>query len=248
VYVARSDLSGIQLDVDLRERRITADYVADALREAIHRGNLADGAVLNQAAIATHFGVSRVPVREAMRQLQAEGLIETRAHRLAVVRGLDLERLVEVYDLRALLEGYLIERAVPNIDDAQLLALRALEKQMRKEDDHVRWLELNARFHRMLYEPSGRETTLELIDQLRARAERYVRLWSRGMGVHRPMEAGSDHARILDLVARGDAPGARQAIERHVANTRDRVVAARPAADSQADGARPPAISVATPA
>jgi DNA-binding GntR family transcriptional regulator len=248
VYVARSDLSGIQLDVDLRERRITADYVADALREAIHRGELADGAVLNQAAIATHFGVSRVPVREAMRQLQAEGLIETRAHRLAVVRGLDLERLVEVYDLRALLEGYLIERAVPSIDEAQLRELHALEKEMRKEDDHARWLELNARFHRMLYEPSGRETTLELIDQLRARAERYVRLWSRGSGIHRPLEAGSDHARILELVEQGDGPGAREAIERHIANTRDRVVAARRAADTAADGAVPSAAPVATPA
>src|SRR5215471_10919871 len=101
----------------MRDRRITADYLADALREAIHRGDLADGAVLNQAAIAAHFGVSRVPVREAMRELQAEGLIETRAHRLAVVRGLDVERLIEVYELRALLEGYLIERAVPHIDE-----------------------------------------------------------------------------------------------------------------------------------
>jgi len=226
--VAGSDLTGIELDVDLRERRITADYVADALREAIHQGELADGAILNQAAIASHFGVSRVPVREAMRQLQAEGLIETRAHRLAVVRGLDVDRLVEVYDLRALLEGYMIELAVPHIDAERLRELRALEKEMRKEDDHARWLELNARFHRMLYEPSGRETTLELTDQLRARAERYVRLWSRGSGVHRPMEAASGHARILDLVARGDGPGARQEIERHIEKTRDRVVAARP--------------------
>jgi len=70
--VRETDLSGIRLQADLSDRRITADYVADALRQAIHRGDLADGAVLNQAALAAHFGVSRVPVREAMRQLQAE--------------------------------------------------------------------------------------------------------------------------------------------------------------------------------
>ncbi len=219
-----TDLTDVKLQTGLRERRITADYVAEALREAIHRGDLADGAVLNQAAIASHFGVSRVPVREAMRQLQAEGLIITHAHRLAVVRTLSIDRVVEICDLRALLEGYVMERAVPNIDAPLLKKLNALEKEMRSVSDHARWLELNARFHRMMYEPAGAEVTLELIDQLRARAERYVRLWSKGAGIHRPKEAGREHARILKLVEQGDGAGAREAIEEHVRHTRDRVI------------------------
>jgi DNA-binding GntR family transcriptional regulator len=219
---ATTDLTDVKLQTGLQERRITADYVAEALREAIHRGDLADGAVLNQAAIASHFGVSRVPVREALRELQAEGLITTRAHRLAVVRSLSLDRIVEIYDLRALLEGYVIERAVPHIDPALLKKLRALEKEMRAVSDHPHWLELNARFHQMLYEPAGAEVTLELIEQLRARAERYVRLWSKG--VHRPKEAGREHVRILGLVEQGDAAGARRAIAEHVHHTRDRVI------------------------
>lgn len=219
-----TDLTDVKLQTGLKERRITADYVAEALREAIHRGDLADGAVLNQAAIATHFGVSRVPVREAMRQLQAEGLIDTRAHRLAVVRSLSLDRILEIYDLRALLEGYVIERAVPNIDAALVKKLSVLETEMRGQEDHARWLELNARFHQMLYEPSGAEVTLELIEQLRSRAERYVRLWSKGTGIHRPKEAGREHANILKLVEKGDGPGARRAIEEHIRHTRDRVI------------------------
>jgi len=219
-----TDLSVIRLETQLRDRRITADYVAEALREAIYRGELADGAVLNQAAIASHFGVSRVPVREAMRELQAEGLIDTRAHRIAVVRGLDLDRLFEVHDLRALLEGFVVERATPNIDAERLAELRALERQMRTERDHARWLELNAKFHRGLYEASGAETTLELIDQLRARAERYARLWSGGAGLHRPAEAGREHVKILNLVEAGDGAGARRAIEEHIAHTRDRLI------------------------
>ena len=223
--MSATDLSGVRLESEFRDRRITADYVAAALREAIYRGDLADGAVLNQAAIASYFGVSRVPVREAMRELQAEGLIETRAHRLAVVRGLDLERLIEIHDLRALLEGFLIERAMPNIDADRLRDLRSVERKMRNEQDHTRWLELNAKFHELLYEPSGAKTTLELSEQLRARAERYARLWSGGEGIHRPAEAGREHAAILRLVAAGDVDGARQAIEEHIAHTRDRLVA-----------------------
>jgi DNA-binding GntR family transcriptional regulator len=232
-----TDLTGITLEADLRDRRITADYVADALRDAIQQGGLADGAVLNQAAIAAHFGVSRVPVREAMRQLQAEGLIDTRAHRLAVVRGLDIDRLIEVYDLRALIEGYLVEKAVPNIDAALLTELRRLDREMRTVDDHPTWLALNARFHAVMYTPSGDETALELVDQLRSRAERYVRLWSRGSGIHRPKEAGREHAEILKLIAAGDGPGARAAVEEHVHHTRDRVVAQGERVNAAGNGA-----------
>jgi len=223
-----TDLTRVRLGQGLSDRRITADYVAEALREAIHGGELDDGAVLNQAAIAEHFGVSRVPVREAMRQLQAEGLIDVRAHRLAIVRGLNLDRVVEIYDIRALLEGYAAERAVPHLDAALLAELRELERDMRAIQDHTRWLQHNAELHRRLYERSGAETTLELIDQLRARAERYVRLWSRGGGVHRPVEAGREHAEILDLAEAGDAAGVRLAVERHIRHTRDRLTALGP--------------------
>jgi DNA-binding GntR family transcriptional regulator len=230
-----TDLTDVKLQTGLTERRITADYVAEALREAIHRGDLADGAVLNQAAVASHFGVSRVPVREAMRQLQAEGLITMRAHRLAEVRSLSLDRILEIYDLRALLEGYVIERALPHIDTARLKQLTELEKEMRGVADHARWLGLNARFHQMLYEPSGAEVTLE-----GARAERYVRLWSKGAGVQRPKEAGREHARILKLVAQGDGAAARRAIEEHVQHTRDRVIeAGRQEAALNGDAAEP---------
>ena len=222
-----TDLSAVKLEPSLNDRRITADYVADALREAIRRGDLPDGATLNQAAIATHFGVSRVPVREAMRQLQAEGLIDTRAHRLAVVRALDIDRIAEVYDLRALLEGFAIELAVPRIDGELIEAAQSLLDAMAQESDHARWLELNGRFHALLYAPSEAEMTLEMIDQLRARGERYVRLWSRGSGIHRPDEAGIEHAEILRLVAAGDAASARAAVERHIRHTRDRLVAER---------------------
>lgn len=230
-----TDLTGIRLQADLSDRRITADYVADALREAIHRGDLADGAVLNQAALAAHFGVSRVPVREAMRQLQAEGLIETRAHRLAVVRGLDLERIVEIYDVRALLEGFVIERAVPHVTPELLGRARAIDEQMRGSADHAHWLELNARFHALLYGPSGAETTIELIEQLRVRGERYVRLWNRGRGLHRPAEAGEEHETIMALVEVGDAAGARAATERHIRHTRDRLLAQGSAYAASAD-------------
>jgi len=225
LWVTATDLTAFKLDPNFPYRRITADYVADSLREAIQSGSLADGAVLNQAVIAEHFSVSRVPVREAMRQLQAEGLIESRAHHVAVVRGLTLERISEVYDNRALLEGYLLERAVANIPHDVLTELRAQEKVMSAEDDHVKWLKLNAEFHRTMNQYANDATALELVAQLKARAERYVRMWSGGEGMHRPKEAGAEHREILHWVAEGDAKGARDAIERHIRGTGVRLVA-----------------------
>ena len=199
--------------------------MAEGLREAIQSGALPDGAVLNQAAIAEHFGVSRVPVREAMRQLMAEGLIESEAHHIAVVRSIPLARIGELYTYRALLEGYLTERAVPHLTPAQIKSLRAKEKSMRKVADHAKWLRLNSEFHHAILAAAGDETGLELVGQLKSRVERYVRMWSSGEGIHRPVEAGKEHEEILDRIAAGDAAGARAAVEAHIRHTGERLVA-----------------------
>lgn len=220
-----TDLTMLKLGTFEPGRRIAADFVADSIRDAIQSGALADGAVLKQAAIADHFDISRVPVREAMRQLLAEGLIELRAHHIAVVRGLSLERLGEIYDNRALIEGYLLERAVPHIPVGVVKQLRTSEKLMRAEDDHEQWLRLNGQFHRTMNEYAHDVTALELVAQLKARAERYVRMWGSGGGLHRPEEAGDEHVEILDHVAVGDAKGAREAVERHIRTTGERLIA-----------------------
>lgn len=219
-----TDLSSVPADA-LSGRRIAADYVADGLREAILSGSLQDGAVLNQTAIAERFGVSRVPVREAMRQLQAEGLIETEAHHVAVVRGLSLDRIGELYDYRGLIEGYLTLRAVPKISDQDIARLRQIEREMRTIDDHNQWLDGNATLHDLLLSAAGDETGLELVRQLRSRAERYVRMWSGGSGIHRVVDTGREHRELIDLVASRDAEAAREAVERHIRHTREQVVA-----------------------
>jgi DNA-binding GntR family transcriptional regulator len=209
---------------ELQTRRTTPDYIADVLREAIYEGSLEDGAILNQVAVAEHFGVSRVPVREAMRQLQAEGLVSAEAHRRPIVRGLALERVLEIFDLRAMTEGYLVEKAIPNLDAATLARLSDLTKTMHEPLDHNQWLSLNAEFHQTLYEPSGAVTALELASQMRGRAERYLRMWSEGRGVQRTAEATREHERILDYAEGGDVVSARREVEQHILHTRDEVV------------------------
>ncbi|MFI6956556.1 GntR family transcriptional regulator [Nocardia sp. NPDC050408] len=220
------DLSVIDVKATQLGRRITADYIADALRTAINTGQIPDGAALNQVELASRFGVSRVPVREALRQLQAEGLLESRAHRLVLVRGTDPERLVEVFSLRALIEGWLVEQAVPRIDAGTIRRAREINEKLRTESEHPVWLELNTEFHRLLFAPSGAQTALELLEPLKQRSERYTRLWSRDIDIHRPVQTCSEHDEILQLIEAGDAAGARVASEKHVHHTCEAVLAA----------------------
>ncbi|WP_459548622.1 GntR family transcriptional regulator [Nocardia sp. X0981] len=210
------DLSIVGVDARLTGRRITADYIAESLRNAINAGDLGDGAPLNQVELAAHFGVSRVPVREALRQLQAEGLIDSRAHRFSSVRGTDPEQLMEVFSLRGVIEGWIIERAVPVVDAGSLARAAGINQRLREESDHPAWLALNTEFHDAIMAPAGTRTGLDVLRPLRQRSERYARLWSRSNGVHRPIASTEEHEEILQFMAAGDAAGARAAAEQHV--------------------------------
>ena len=233
-----TDLSVLKRGTKLQKRRIAADYVADSLREAIQSGRLSDGAVLSQAAIADHFDVSRVPVREAMRQLLAEGLIQSKAHHVAVVRSFSPERLGELFDYRALLEGYVAERAVPLFDAARLAELKAANERMRGTDDHEGWLAYNGQFHDVILDAGGDETGLELIEWVRSRTWRYLRMTNGDNFVHRPDEVGREHGEIIALIESGDGAGARHAVEVHIRHTGERLVAygLRQSAAAEGDG------------
>ena len=220
-----SDLSAIKARGAIQGRKITADYVADALREAIQSGRLPDGAVLNQAAIAEHLGVSRVPVREAMRQLMAEGLIQSKAHHVAVVSSLSLEGIAQVYEYRALLEGHLTEKNVPLITEQAIETMKAKNEEMRTIRSHTRWLRLNRDFHDLILTAGEDEIGLELIEQLRVRSERYVRMWSGGRGIHDPEGVEPEHAEMIRAIEARDASAARAAVERHIRHTGERIVA-----------------------
>jgi len=214
--MSRADLSGLELGPAFPVNRITADFVAESLRTAIQTGALPDGAVLNQAALAERFQVSRQPVREAMRQLLAEGLIESRAHYGSVVRGLPIDRLYEMYDNRAVLEGWLIERATPKIPATTVAELRRENAEMTGVAEVGAWLTRERDFHNRLIESAGDKTGLELVTQLRSHAERYVRMWS-GLGdLHHPEQTSGEHAAVLDAVERGDGARARALLEAHI--------------------------------
>jgi DNA-binding GntR family transcriptional regulator len=204
-----------------REQRTTPDHIADALRVAIYDGQFKDGEELNQVELASYFKVSRVPIREALRQLQAENLVRGIAHRRSVVVGLDLKEMLELIEIRAVLEGFLVAKAGPRLDAAALQRLNDLcDEADRIRDYGYNWVLKNWEFHRTLYQPSEYPAAITMVEQLNLRVERYVR---RSGGKARLREAAKEHRRILKDVERGDFGAARANMQEHIMQTREQV-------------------------
>jgi DNA-binding GntR family transcriptional regulator len=137
--------------LDIAQPRLTAhEFVYDTLRRAILGGALPGGAHLVQADIASRLSVSTTPVREALRDLAAEGLVVFRPHIGAVVRELNMTELAELYDIRKALEPLAIRRAAERITPDELAEATALARQMETESDPATWAVLNRKFHQVL--------------------------------------------------------------------------------------------------
>lgn len=209
----------------LSERGTTSDTITGFLRDAILTGSFGDGAELNQTALAKHFGVSRVPIRDALRQLQAEGLVTSHAHRRTVVTALSVDAAAELLDVRRLLEIRLLQLSAPLLDREAITSLRGLCSDMNTPRSHAHWLELNRVFHRRLCAHSDASYMMELAESLARRVERYLHLGSEDSPLERMREANEEHQAIVDLVSRGKVDAACAALDTHISRTRDKVIA-----------------------
>jgi DNA-binding GntR family transcriptional regulator len=200
--------------MESRKLETTADGIAAVLRDEIQRGVLAPDHPVRQEAVAARFGVSRIPVREALGRLEAEGLVIVRPNRGAVVVSLSPEELREVYELRALVEGDLLARAVPGLTAAHLAQAEALHAALGVTQDPDEQGDLNREFHRVLLAGASRSRQRALVAQLRGVVERYEALQRALLRETAAFQV--DHHRILDACHRGDPVEARLALEEHL--------------------------------
>lgn len=157
------------------QRQTMAGQVADELRRRIISGDYVEGEQLLQEQLAQDFGVSKVPVREALHLLEAEGLITQQFHRGAVVTGISPRDLMELFELRAQIEQWLLGLAMPLATEGDVASARARNVQLRATTDPVEGWDLNWRFHEMLYAPADKPYILDHLRQLHTRTARYVR-------------------------------------------------------------------------
>ena len=196
-----------------------ATRVASALRAEILQGDISPGARLSQQHTAERFGVSRIPVRDALQILAGEGLVQPSVNATAVVAGMSVAELQELYELRQAVEPLATRLAVPNVGRAELLSMRKHLDIMNVEADARAWLTANADFHAAVYRQAKRPRMIELVEHLRRLTDRYmyVHLEKIGQTGHLKIE----HAGILAAVEQGDAELAGELTRDHLATSHD---------------------------
>jgi DNA-binding GntR family transcriptional regulator len=152
---------------------VTSHAIAAQLREQIAGGSRKPGEPLRQEMIAADLGVSRMPVRDALNQLHAEGLVDLMPNRGAFVASMSAKECVEIFDLRVLLECDALTHAVPCHTEKSLRRLQQIQRDLELEDDTCLWADGDRHFHSALYEPCERKRTLQIIDSLRNAVERF---------------------------------------------------------------------------
>jgi DNA-binding GntR family transcriptional regulator len=199
-------------------RQSLTSAVAEKLRDQIIRGAIPEGAQLRQDAIATKYRVSRIPVREALRHLEAEGLIAIVPNRGAVVPALLPSDIEELFTIRALLEPEVLKDSIPLLTAADFShADSILRKYVREllRDEHVAaWGRLNWQFHSTLYSRANRPHFMAIIRNVNNKGERYTRLQlflTRGI-----KRANDEHKELLELCRRRSVAAACKLLRQHI--------------------------------
>ena len=201
--------------------------VVETLREKILSGEIKAGQPLRQAALAEELNVSRIPVREALLQLEAEGLVSFEPHKGATATELSASQVDELFELRAMLEADLLAASIPNISDEKLaeaeVILEKLNKALGKENAANTWSELNSSYHNCLYSGADRPQTQDLVNTLNKNADRYIRmhlLWAGGIS-----KAESEHNDILALCQARETSKAVELLKQHILGSRNEIKA-----------------------
>jgi DNA-binding GntR family transcriptional regulator len=195
--------------------------VVDHIRNIIFNGTLARGQRINQDQIAKDLGVSRLPVREALITLEAEGLIDSEPHRGSFVVPVRREDIEDHYRIYGMVQGLAARRAATRITDPTLARLRELHDGMQKSDDPALLHDLNWEFHALINKTGGSRRLRSILRQLSKNLPREVYEAPPGASP----EANRSHQQIIDALATGAGADADAASREHMRLEADYVVA-----------------------
>jgi len=206
---------------------VTGARVADELRSAILRGAYPPGTRLRQEELASQYGASRVPVREALRILESDGLVTTVANAGAWIARLSLDECVELYQVRERIEPLLLRYSLPHLEDAQIDRLDELSEEMRGTRDVERFLELDREFHLGSY--AGAATTFlgATVERLWNTTQHYRRAFTRLLDGDSHRILHDEHHMLVAAIRERDSEEAERVLVGHIRRTR-RQLAAHP--------------------
>lgn len=210
------------LSIKLEEYGPIREAVFSTLRNAILDGKLRPGERLVERDIAEKLGISRTPVREAIRKLELEGLVSHYPRKGVVVAGLSKEEVIEILAIRSVLEGLICRLAAEKIKDKEIERMEQILEQFQLEHENSnsrRVNQLHDRFHEVIYRAAGSPRLYELLSHLGEYIRKFAQVGYTKPG--RTEEAMEEHTRILDALRTHDSQEAEFLAMRHVENSRN---------------------------
>ncbi len=198
--------------------RSVGAMVYEVLRDAILSGALAPGEKLRQESLAEAIGVSRLPVRSALIQLESDGLVLFHERRGAVVTTLSEGQVREIYELRTVLEGFALREAIRTMTPDRLASLRALATIADSTGDGAEFVDARDKFYDALYGAENHPLLTQIVADLRLKVGGYL------LGRRIDVEHGHTHSALVDVVEGGDADAAVAVLARHLQSVCDGVV------------------------
>jgi DNA-binding GntR family transcriptional regulator len=193
---------------------LARSIIEERLRNAILDGTLPTGTAVRQQELATLFGVSRMPVREALRQLEAQGLLAVEQHKGAVVAPLITWDAPETYELRILLESEALRQSVPHLTEAELTEADQVIERMEQETDYSAMGELNKQLHMALYSKAHNRRLMTLVKIGLEEEERFLRFNLKAMGLGKVSQ--DDHRQLVAAARQGEVDLAVQLLTAHL--------------------------------
>lgn len=217
-----------------RRKLATHELVAEVLREAITGGHLKANQPLPQDEIAAQLKVSHIPVREALRQLQSEGLVTYQPNRGAAVSSLTGEEIREIYDIRVILETAAIRAATPRLTEAELEQAGLILQAAERAEDGAAWGSHDVDFHQLVYHLESRPRLKELISGLLRRVDRYWLI--HGLMLTHRLAFEHEHRELLSALHARDPQRAALVLERHLTGASEMLIAELSRSTLEAEG------------
>ncbi len=211
--------------INLESYQPLRDMVFDVLMSAIMSGQLSPGERLLEVQLAEEMGVSRTPVREAIRRLELEGFVVMLPRKGAYVAGLSIDDVENVYEIRTALETLAVKLAAQRMQDEDYRLLDALAERMQatwQEGDVEAWVKLDANFHELLYKFSRNDRLVQLMSNVMEQISRYRIISLANVEVRHNSLA--EHQNVISALRRRDSEAAVEAAAQHIENTKQSLV------------------------